>query len=449
MTERFISSVNVRGLFGLYSYTLPEFGEFHACTIFYGQNGTGKTTILKLIFHLLSSANDRGHRSALFKTDFEGIDVFLSSGYKVSAVKKVAPLTYLQLEIRFGEDLLVAWDYYGPSNDKYVSEGMTFNIENGQIVLGGPKKKYASKVKIGNQEFLSLLSEITPATYLVDAERGILSDKVEQRRNVVTEKARREGDITLIKEAGLSDALRLAASWITRNGLIVANRGSMNVQAAYLNMLSHLADESENERSRDTSNDEIEQLISRLDKIRERSETHAKYELSSPVSIAEFNVALGKRKNRDIIAKLLKPYVQSLESRLDSTEDVFNVVNTFVTCVNDMFVDKIIKYTTSSGFCIFNKKGNLLTPSQLSSGEQHLLFLFCYLIITRDSPSVFVIDEPEISLNIKWQRRLVQSLIDVSSNSKTQLLFASHSFEILTQHMDSVVTLDGATHGNS
>jgi len=75
----------------------------------------------------------------------------------------------------------------------------------------------------------------------------------------------------------------------------------------------------------------------------------------------------------------------------------------------------------------------------LSSGEQQLLLLFCNTLVSRARPSIFIIDEPEISLNVKWQRKLVQNLLDVSQGGNTQFIFASHSIELLTQHRDKVV----------
>jgi predicted ATP-binding protein involved in virulence len=54
-----------------------------------------------------------------------------------------------------------------------------------------------------------------------------------------------------------------------------------------------------------------------------------------------------------------------------------------------------------------------------------------------------MIDEPEISLNIKWQRQLIQSLLDVTKGSNIQFIFASHSMELLTPHRDRVVRLMG------
>ena len=52
---------------------------------------------------------------------------------------------------------------------------------------------------------------------------------------------------------------------------------------------------------------------------------------------------------------------------------------------------------------------------------------------------IIIIDEPEISLNIKWQRRLLSTLNYFVRDSKAQFVVATHSFEILSSHSDNTV----------
>ncbi|WP_176667905.1 ATP-binding protein [Variovorax sp. SG517] len=148
-----------------------------------------------------------------------------------------------------------------------------------------------------------------------------------------------------------------------------------------------------------------------------------------------------KQKKSSLAAELLKPYVKSLEGRLEAVEPIYQIIDRFVSIVNSFLSDKSIAFSLSSGFSIQNRLGAPLTPAQLSSGEQQLLLLFSYVLTARDQPSVFMIDEPEISLNIKWQRQLVQSLLDITKGATIQFVFASHSMELLAQHRSRVVKL--------
>lgn len=94
-----IASIRVEGLFGLYNYSLPEEGKFSNAAILYGDNGTGKSTLLRLVFHLLSSKHDGGHRGALFEADFSLLEVNLSSGTRLIAKRETeAESTVLKLK---------------------------------------------------------------------------------------------------------------------------------------------------------------------------------------------------------------------------------------------------------------------------------------------------------------------------------------------------------------
>ena len=67
----------------------------------------------------------------------------------------------------------------------------------------------------------------------------------------------------------------------------------------------------------------------------------------------------------------------------------------------------------------------------LSSGERQLIVMFSHLIFKNESnPSgVFIIDEPELSLHIDWQKDFIRYAIEANPN--TQLILATHSPDIL------------------
>jgi ABC-type lipoprotein export system ATPase subunit len=146
-------------------------------------------------------------------------------------------------------------------------------------------------------------------------------------------------------------------------------------------------------------------------------------------------------KKIELAAELLQPYVKSVEGRLEAVDPIYQLIDRFVSIVNGLLSDKAISFKLSQGFSIHNRLGVPLKPAQLSSGEQQLLLLFCYVLTARDAPTVFMIDEPEISLNIKWQRQLIQSLLNITEGADIQFIFASHSMELLAQHRNKVVKL--------
>src|SRR5688572_13035617 len=95
-TRRVIKSIRVRGLHGKFEYELdiaplPEQGDGDLppalatvtddrLTLLYGNNGTGKTSLLRLLFHALSPAGNRGHRNALRRIRFREFRVDFHDG---------------------------------------------------------------------------------------------------------------------------------------------------------------------------------------------------------------------------------------------------------------------------------------------------------------------------------------------------------------------------------
>lgn len=86
-----IRRFEISGLFGLHDYRL-EFGKsgtgesLHQ-SLLYGDNGTGKTTILKLMYNLLSRMPDQGSRTYLSKTPFKRIFLELTEGQSIELIK--------------------------------------------------------------------------------------------------------------------------------------------------------------------------------------------------------------------------------------------------------------------------------------------------------------------------------------------------------------------------
>jgi hypothetical protein len=256
------------------------------------------------------------------------------------------------------------------------------------------------------------------------------------------EESKRINDLgTRSREIALSQALSAAGNWVARKAVQGANQGSMNVHSVYADVLHHLVAASSPELKLSTQID-LGVLLTRLSLIESKTVELARYELATELSIEEFKKALNAPlEKRNLAAELLKPYIQSLEGRMEAVDPIYRIIDKFVKILNGFLFDKTIVFKLSKGFNIQNRNGLLLKPSQLSSGEQQLLLLFCYVLTGRDNPSVFMIDEPEISLNIKWQRILVQSLLDIAEGTKTQFLFASHSLELLAQHKNKVIKL--------
>jgi energy-coupling factor transporter ATP-binding protein EcfA2 len=96
ISSKAIKHIQVRKLFGTYDYLLTA--PAHACDpdrlmILYGDNGSGKTTILKTLFHLLAPERREGHKTAVVTIPFSRFEVGFRSGDHVWAQRPEGKIT--------------------------------------------------------------------------------------------------------------------------------------------------------------------------------------------------------------------------------------------------------------------------------------------------------------------------------------------------------------------
>ncbi|HDL7468481.1 TPA: ATP-binding protein [Yersinia enterocolitica] len=455
VNNQLIKTIKIKKLFGLYDYTLPEIGSLSNASILYGDNGVGKSTVLRLAFHLLSASNSSGHRSELYKSSFLSLEVILSSGIKLLAefeIKRNRKI--LVLKILEKNNLLAIWDYYPESlHSRTFDEEVIMARSDYELFFSDGRRVLTKRGKQGikgQDVYIGVLRKIVPTTFILNADRRLDSDsvsdpgdEVELRRKLKFKEPRDISDLlSRSREIAVSQALNRANKWISRMAVQGTNQGADNVHSVYGRVLKHLVHSGSKDNRLYTEEDKIN-LMNKLSDIEIKTTELAKYELATVLDTNEFKDILSSQNvtSYSLSADLLKPYIESLESRLAAVEPIYLILDKFVTIINGLLSDKKIGYHLSQGFYIQNTLGENLETSQLSSGEQQLLLLFCYVIVARDESSVFMIDEPEISLNIKWQRKLIKTLLDITEGANIQFLFASHSMELLSQHEDRVVVM--------
>jgi predicted ATP-binding protein involved in virulence len=134
----------------------------------------------------------------------------------------------------------------------------------------------------------------------------------------------------------------------------------------------------------------------------------------------------------DKLFNILK-IIDEYNIRADKT---FEPINKFLGIINSFFKDTQKKLFIDEVGRLFVSKpsGRNLTVDELSSGERQLVILFANVIFNKYknkkySSEILIIDEPEISLHIRWQEKFIDSLFEASSN--TQFIIATHSPDII------------------
>jgi len=144
-----------------------------------------------------------------------------------------------------------------------------------------------------------------------------------------------------------------------------------------------------------------------------------------------------------VSSRRIDAVVDQWRQRKKEIDTIFSQRDKFVQITNSLLQRKHLELSDSNELVFVTRTKKRLTPQMLSSGEKQLLILLSEAVLQRQTPSVLIADEPELSLHVRWQERLVPSLRELNSNS--QIIAATHSPDIVgplgrkTIDMESII----------
>ena len=113
-----------------------------------------------------------------------------------------------------------------------------------------------------------------------------------------------------------------------------------------------------------------------------------------------------------IIKSVLMLYINDSNAKLQIYDDLEKRISLFLKIINKRFLFKEFKIDKNTGFTFRSTVNNIEIPLiGLSSGEQHELVLFYQLLFNTSPKSLVLIDEPEISLHISWQKQFIETCL--------------------------------------
>ncbi len=442
----FVTKIVVKGLFGLYDYTLGESAhddEAGRIILLYGDNGSGKTTILRTLFHLLSPNPDLGHKSKIAETPFQRFDVWLSNGVRVTAHREPDCLMG-SFTLDFVQDQETRSFLFKASDDLAIRTSDQTEPEHNAVAQGLETLASLNLALyyLADDRTLDVAGRAAPADEPSDFE-ALDESAVRSSRHRVERSGRvaygHHGQLPA--NALLQQSVERFGSFIRTRVLEARSAGELSVNALYNEIMARLAALPADELKKPVS---TERFRKRAREIETRSRALAQYdflpEFTSTELLKQLMGSESSEKTR-VMAQVLSPYLESWERRLEALQSLYGVVNNFMTLINGFFSRKELRFNLSEGLSIVTDAGKELALDKLSSGERHLLLLFCNTVAALHHPSIFIIDEPEISLNIKWQRSLIDALCECIGTSPIQYVFATHSLEIISRHRDRVLKL--------
>lgn len=145
----------------------------------------------------------------------------------------------------------------------------------------------------------------------------------------------------------------------------------------------------------------------------------------------------GFSKDKD---KYLMNLLNKILENYSKLSEIDNRIKHFVDIVNKYFINKEFIYDQSSlEVSIISDEGKTIELNQLSSGEKQLVSIFSKILL-EDKETIVLFDEPELSLSIEWQKEF---LVDISnSNSLFFLVAVTHSPFIFENLFDNVTDFE-------
>lgn len=123
-------------------------------------------------------------------------------------------------------------------------------------------------------------------------------------------------------------------------------------------------------------------------------------------------------------SKFLMYYLFKLNEIYEAQKPIDDKIKKYRDVCNNYLVNKEVYYdeVNTSVKIIDSETRKEVDFIELSSGEKQILSLFSILYFDITKPVIFIIDEPELSLSIVWQKRL---LTDIYDSGRVKLLIAT------------------------
>jgi predicted ATP-binding protein involved in virulence len=190
-----------------------------------------------------------------------------------------------------------------------------------------------------------------------------------------------------------------------------------------------------------------EQLRNQLNELEETRSRLIEVGLLEQDEDSEFQIQL-----QDIdesTKNTLSVYVEDVEKKLNVFNEIATKINLLKKIINNKFSYKEINFSKEKGFIFTTlydsslSDSKILSPTDLSSGEQHELVLLYELLFKVEPNSLVLIDEPELSLHVGWQVQFLKDLQEITKLADLDILIATHSPDIIQDRWDLTVELKG------
>lgn len=442
-----LTYVSIVGLFGRYNHDF-SLAQNDRVTILHGPNGIGKTAVLRLLFAVFA-----GRTFQIFSTKFSSLTLDFEGGARLHIARATAESdeTAEHISVRSTDRLglvesldafvdrrtltkfassiarRVPW-LERVGDDMWIDRRSAERLTTNELLSkfeGSDPDLQSERIGIGEQirpllkihNTLQSLSKLVDV-HIIETQRLLTkTQKIERRPSYRSYDGEGDGDAdvrTTVNECAEELKKRIAAS-LSR----YATESQRRDQTFPFRLL-RLASHSPVDRVK------LQQELREIgDKRKQLSEVGLLVEKSEPYGddLERLDIASAD----DAQLRVIELYAGDTSGKLATLDEVLQIARLFFKIVNVRFKHKRLTLDKERGLVATTDNQDVIRLDALSSGEQHQLVMFFDLLFKVRRSSLVLIDEPELSLHVNWQKSLLESLIEISAQKSLDILVATHS----------------------
>jgi ABC-type lipoprotein export system ATPase subunit len=446
-----LKRVRAEGLHHRLSFDVSFFDDVN---ILYGRNGSGKTTLLHILANVMNGSFER----FAFLT-FDHIEIDLQDEKRISIKRRLRPDNGREV-IEFFVDGTLMVDrpvsVFTSTSSAASDDPLERALANGAKYLPDFKELRNAVGANGAAYFPAFRTMIeawwsaqlsgpvlrsapwmplpSPPTSFDEYLRRPVLRTPEERSSLLTDLARQLfGDfvptLTYPSTTQIEDELRERAR--SARDRVRANADVTSSSLFVKGLLAFLQADTGTDNSLGVLRKEIQRLLARLDETDiARSSTSQRSDIYSLMGeIVELTHEQGEK---EPIRTLLWVFATSLAEQLQYQEREYLPFERYVSSVNAFLEGKKLKIaafeqSSEPAVVVEFEDGTTDSLRVLSSGELQIVSML-YAASTMEQAAIVLIDEPELSLHLDWQRRLFSAMTAQMSNR--QIIACTHSPEI-------------------
>jgi predicted ATP-dependent endonuclease of OLD family len=394
-----------------------------------GVNGSGKTTIINLIVSVLDA-----NFNVLDNAQFDSIAIFLTPTEKKKKKSRIVVTKKDNENTPFQSILYQIYEGRTMIFDILLDELAEERIYR-QRDLEFERYRRLRKQNIHKKDLQSLLNSLYTTTWLSVHRANFNSNQREEKNR------------SSLVDVKLKEFSRNFTEYLNEIGRDSKLKTDEFQKYIFLSLISS------------ETKSQIYQTLDKIDIEKEKESlakiytlfnlTNEEYGSQLDDYAKLFSKSYDKRKNETLSftdaeyligMKRIHSVIQQWEELLMKQGSINKYKDTFMSLINDLLQRKKLIINERNELEVQTQSGKEFDLNFLSSGEKQLVIIFGETLLQKSKPHIFIADEPELSLHIEWQEKLVSSLKLL--NPYAQMIFATHSPDVVSNYQESVINIE-------